>query len=404
MERKIRGVRPLRRCFVVAIGVTLVGTGLLSLGQASASARKALVQIGVMTSVDSTIVSYPQVEQAAVAAADTINAAGGIKGHRVKIDFCDDETTPSVAEQCANTMVQDHVIAVTGYTGLEANVILPILQKAGIPFFCQQVEYPVETVSKYSFPCSGGDYNWINFGLAVNPAWTKIGLVTGAGYPAHAPLILQGAPNTPLVNLTVDPATVNWTPVATQLMDDGVQAWAAVLTPQSAAALMTACAAIGFTAPFIGISNTLTTQLINLGPAVGISERWVGTFDLNPKTSATRAAMLASLNKYEPNISDNSSDSAVIAWLGPTLIARAGNDGQLKTLTKAGVFKWLSTHTITTGMSPPLNWTKAGPITGLPRIEDVYAVLENDVNSKIIPEGSVFTSLTTGAPKPGPIS
>src|SRR5271154_6010063 len=84
-------------------------------GSTSAStANKSPVKIFVTSSFTGTAYSDPQVLSAAEAAADSINAAGGIKGHPVSIVGCDDQLSPSVATQCAQKALSEKPIAVTG--------------------------------------------------------------------------------------------------------------------------------------------------------------------------------------------------------------------------------------------------------------------------------------------------
>src|SRR5580692_3352087 len=79
------------------------------------------IALGVMRPVNGDL-SYPDGFQAAQVAADAINAAGGIKGHKVVIDTCDDQDDPNVATSCANTLInKDHVVAMVGTFSRQAD-------------------------------------------------------------------------------------------------------------------------------------------------------------------------------------------------------------------------------------------------------------------------------------------
>jgi ABC-type branched-subunit amino acid transport system substrate-binding protein len=67
-----------------------------------------------------------------MAAARAINAAGGIGGHEVVIDTCNDQFDVNGAAACGRQMIQDHDIAVTGNSIFDSGY-QPILAAAGIP-------------------------------------------------------------------------------------------------------------------------------------------------------------------------------------------------------------------------------------------------------------------------------
>ena len=48
------------------------------------------------------------------AAARAINAAGGVNGHPLVVDSCNDQGDPNLSATCARKMVSDHVVATFG--------------------------------------------------------------------------------------------------------------------------------------------------------------------------------------------------------------------------------------------------------------------------------------------------
>ena len=94
--------------------------------------------------------------------------------------------------------------------------------------------------------------------------------------------------------------------------------------------MITAGGQIGLKVPFMTTSGAVIPQTIQAATAAHITLDVASQFILNPKQNTTRAAMVAQLKKYAPGIIDTVSDGVVDAWLGPTLIAAAGNSGALK--------------------------------------------------------------------------
>src|SRR5262245_324574 len=88
-------------------GTTAGGTA----GSTGAAPSGTPIKLGVMTAVQTNAVSQPWIPQAAKIGAAAVNAAGGILGRPVQIDFCDDHYTPQGAALCAQKLlVQDKVL------------------------------------------------------------------------------------------------------------------------------------------------------------------------------------------------------------------------------------------------------------------------------------------------------
>jgi ABC-type branched-subunit amino acid transport system substrate-binding protein len=93
----------------------------------------------------------------AQAAADQINAQGGIGGRKVVIDTCNTMYTPSVAVACAHKAVADHAAAMFGCEPTWGTTGLPILGAAGIPSFnCMNTQ--VDFTAPYSFGLQAGGF------------------------------------------------------------------------------------------------------------------------------------------------------------------------------------------------------------------------------------------------------
>jgi ABC-type branched-subunit amino acid transport system substrate-binding protein len=90
------------------------------------------VLIGDITSEGTPVENQPNAVAGVKAAIRAVNAAGGIGGHKVALDYCNPSSNANQAAACARKMVSDHVIAVTGDEILTADID-PILLTAKIP-------------------------------------------------------------------------------------------------------------------------------------------------------------------------------------------------------------------------------------------------------------------------------
>ena len=68
------------------------------------------VKIGIIADVGTVVDWGPEVA-AARGAVRQVNANGGINGHEVVLDFCNEDLNPNTARDCARQMVSDHVMA-----------------------------------------------------------------------------------------------------------------------------------------------------------------------------------------------------------------------------------------------------------------------------------------------------
>lgn len=71
--------------------------------------------------------------QGVVAATDAVNAAGGIKGHKLSLAKCDDDGSPSTAIQCTETQIAGGAVAEVGEGTAFFEEVEPYLAKAGVP-------------------------------------------------------------------------------------------------------------------------------------------------------------------------------------------------------------------------------------------------------------------------------
>jgi len=79
-------------------------------------------------------VPQPGADTGATAAVDYINGQlGGIGGRPIELVSCDTDTTPESATSCANTFVEDGVVAVMDGFNLSSSATLPVLSSAKIP-------------------------------------------------------------------------------------------------------------------------------------------------------------------------------------------------------------------------------------------------------------------------------
>lgn len=91
------------------------------------------IKLRAIAAVGSGLTNYPDVEAGAKAAAKAINDAGGVKGKKIDLSFCNTRGTANGATTCSRGAVKDGVAAVVGKVDIFSTQSTPVLAKGGIP-------------------------------------------------------------------------------------------------------------------------------------------------------------------------------------------------------------------------------------------------------------------------------
>jgi ABC-type branched-subunit amino acid transport system substrate-binding protein len=95
----------------------------------------------------------------AEAAAEAINAAGGVNGRDIEVIACDTASDPNKASECARAAIDDGVAAVVGsFDPINSSVFVPILEAGGVPYIMPLATQPIEMTTPVSFPGTGGTF------------------------------------------------------------------------------------------------------------------------------------------------------------------------------------------------------------------------------------------------------
>ncbi len=148
-------------------------------GGASSSATKSPIDVGLVTSLTSpALAPFPQVAAAQKAAIAYVNSTGGINGHPLAANQCDDQDQPSVAATCAASAVRSDDVAIVGGTEVFPGFFSTI-NAAKLTFTGGLGLIPQELTSPVSFPVTSVAPGWY-FGsgaLAVKLGAKKVTIV-----------------------------------------------------------------------------------------------------------------------------------------------------------------------------------------------------------------------------------
>jgi ABC-type branched-subunit amino acid transport system substrate-binding protein len=114
------------------------------------------IKVMTFTPYDTDTINFKAALDVADGAKVAINNAGGINGHEVVVVPCNEGADPNKAADCARKAVDEGVSAVVGGFSANGDTIMPILEKAGIPWIAPPVISAAELSSKLSYPIVPG--------------------------------------------------------------------------------------------------------------------------------------------------------------------------------------------------------------------------------------------------------
>lgn len=92
------------------------------------------VTVMTIAPINTAAINQPEILDVATAAVKSINAAGGLGGHEIKLINCNDGNDPNSAAACARQAVEKKAAAVVGGFSTNGATIAPVLEKAKIPW------------------------------------------------------------------------------------------------------------------------------------------------------------------------------------------------------------------------------------------------------------------------------
>ena len=212
----------LRALLVVAVvaltAAVAAGTGAAG-GNRSATADP--IKVMTITDLNSQGPVYPNIKYSAQAYAAWINAKGGINGHKLDLQVCDAQGSPTQATACARKAISSKVTAVIGSFTFTGDAIMPVLSAGNTAYFgmCCAIS-ALEFSSKYSFPI--GNQPMYGVGLvkrAVQDGCKKMGTVIIQGAESFIPALnnaAKGLGTKFVTNVTLPATSQDYSPQVAQ--------------------------------------------------------------------------------------------------------------------------------------------------------------------------------------------
>jgi len=369
-------------CAIAAASLILAGCGSKAKGGTGSSAP---VKFMMITTVHGPGLNFTQLFDGAKAAAARINAKGGLSGHKIEIETCDDEFDPNKATACGRKAVEDKVAAVLGLFSIRAGAqVTQVLQAGNIPSIGGIMLNPAEALSSIAYPydcgaiCGGPGPA---FGL-VKQGCKRIGSVLDQSNPAvnllqaEIKAVTEGNGATYVGNVGEPTNAADPAPVVRAIMAKnpdcvdfvGGQADAVKFFKQ-----------LNSTNPDVKIGTGYATMIPQLLPSLptGVKSEIVSVHTLIPPNAETTPP--AALQQFAADMAAYAPKSPIDAfseqgWGAMHLVELIAGSGMSTIDSTTMLAKLKTVHNLDIGIVPPISFDQNGPVAKYPHLFNATAI------------------------------
>jgi branched-chain amino acid transport system substrate-binding protein len=361
--------------------LTLVGSATAS---GAASSGGGTVNIMLEGAITGPVYALPEMVTGAQAAVATLNASGGVDGHKVNLIVCDDQGNPNLDASCGREAVADHVVAEVGSLSEYDNDFIPVLESAKIPYFGSTDINAVDHTASVSFPIVATVTDWTGMGHVLGAEGCKdaaaIG-VNGPGTSTGLPYLssaFKRAGGKTFKQYEYPPTASVFNSYVATATAGGAKCIAVIGGPQAIAELMTAIKSTGQKIPIVADLDPVVPSLFapihfpagEMKVVGGYIEPDTGSHDAGANKFA--AAVNAQHATGEAGSVDELSENSYQGVLMFAQDAKGVSDLTGPNLL-AAIPKNMSN--VNTGLTPSFSLAKTGVFKGYPQDRDNHEVV-----------------------------
>lgn len=366
-------------------------------GGASSSATKSPIDVGFVTSLtSSSLAPYPQAAAAQKAAIAYINSTGGINGHPLVANQCDDQDQANVAAACAAAAVRSSDVAIVGATEVFPGFFSTV-NAAKLTFTGGLGLIPQELQSPVSFPVTSVAVGWY-FGsgaLAVKLGAKRVTIVQcsipaceGTAQESAAALKIAGD-NVPPKFVTFQLGQAITATDAQQVINQSPDAVLIAAPGPYPQQLMTALRQAGYTGKIINNIGSFDPQAIKtVGNSIADGTYVVSTLHLPTETNIPAIALYNTwMNKTDPSAQKD--ELSLLEWTA--MLDFADIAKTLPTVTRASVLQAYQNlkSPVNVGTSAPFSVVGSpSPLSSAPQLHSVYVMYSEIEKGQYKPLGT----------------
>ena len=319
---------------LAALGLLVAGCSSSGSGASAGSAGSGTIDISMIVPTGTSQSNFPQVVAGAKAAIRAVNAAGGINGKKLALDYCNEGNDINKAATCTRNAVSSSDIATIGlYSNYAAQAVLPAL--GNLIDLAPEAISPAEVSCATCYPIDATPVATLG---AEGPLGAMSGITSAAmvsyDIPASQTAVAQLKPGFTASHITikddiaVPTSTSDWAPIAQRFKDSGAQAFIPVLPEQQTIAFLQAARQAGITPRILA-----TDGQIQVGDLATLGSYADGALVVAAFPPATAAAQIPGVQQWltELKAEQNSGDAdaaastadgnSMRAWLAVHIIA-----------------------------------------------------------------------------------
>lgn len=389
-----------RRAAVAGIAALAMLTAACgSKGSGGASLAGGKIGISLIVPTGTALTNYPQVVAAAKAAIRAVNAAGGVHGEQLALDYCNEGNDAGKALACTRAAAAGGDVATIAlYSNNAQQAVLPYL--GDLPDLAPEAISPAEASCAQCYPLDATPVATL---AAEGPLGAMNGITdaTMVSYdiPASQTAVAQLKPGFTAAHVTVKDdiavplTTSDWAPVAQRFKASGAQAFIPVLPEQQTIAFLQAAKQAGVTPRILATDGQIEpSDLATLGSAAE------GALVVSPFPPASAASTMPGVQQWltelkaeqaagdsgaAPSMADGNS---MRAWLAVHVIADIATKDGTGPVNRASFAAALKAAKNVSLMGILPNWTPsaAGPVSTLAHLNNAYAYFTKVENGEYV--------------------
>jgi ABC-type branched-subunit amino acid transport system substrate-binding protein len=365
-------------------------------------ATGAPILIGSSGSLHNPAYTEPELKAGLDAAVASVNAAGGIKGHPLKLDFCDSQYDPNKELSCARHLISDKVVAAVhpSIFADSSGAEFKLYKQAGISIFGGYGVSPFELTDSNSYPLSSGLVGWV-YGAAKalkDAGATKISVVGDTNPPsqffvslAAGALKTMGYANVNKITGD-DKADPTYATAAAKATGGGTDGILIGTGPVDFPVAVKAIKATGYQGKIGVIAPTLEPPILK---ALGSkTEDFLVSSQMAFVTDTSNPAIVkftADMQKYQPSAIVD--DLSLAAWAAVQLFVKVAETSTAATLDSAAFDQALANLSTPVDIGVIAPWSVKGvtsPVADFPRVLNPTVQVGVVHGGKIVPDGKGY--------------
>lgn len=374
-----------RRLFASVVALVLGFPALAACGSSAGGSASAggQIDLGIITPVQSQATSLPWLSEAAQAAVDEVNAAGGVKGHQLHLNICNGQFDAGTELRCAQQSVASANVAMVGQLAADGAQIDPLFTSSKMANIGVNAIAAVDAQAQSSFVLDPGVLGYIAFAPTLKKELkvTKIAVLNSdtSAYETSVAVEKLGAAKAGVdivKEIRVPDDATDMSLYVSQAAAAGAQALAINLLQTQVLSTWKALAAIHSPLKLVVDQTSVSNNLKAAGAAANGSYGITST-PQSLSSSTWMKAYNAAMAKYEPG--KDGVSGGLYAYEAVYLFADAAKTIKGE-ITRDSVWKAMQGFSGQFAWFKDLDFTKAGPIAGYPRIAEIetYPVVVNN--------------------------